>query len=225
MSRKYFYYSLPLLIFSNLMPIYGVVHYGWTLFSVIYLYWLELLFITFFDALKIWMAQGKPMPTSTKIFIGIKFILARIGIFCFYLIFLITFIGVLMSAKESRTDEMIQMVQALTLKGTFYKITALSFFANGLYNFYVSYYLPQKYKTQDADATYSFLDIHILVVHVSVVLIVFLHKGLTEKLHLEHQTSIILCTCLFVFIKVFAESIKSYSADKSLDEKQRDIYI
>jgi len=74
---------LPLIIFSNLFPLYGVLMYNWTIFSVVYIYWIELLIITFFQFLKIIVAQGEPRWSfSVNLFIGIKFLLLRAGLFC-----------------------------------------------------------------------------------------------------------------------------------------------
>ena len=81
-------YTLPLLLLTNLMPLYGVIRWNWTFFSVVYLYWLELIIISTFQLLKIFLAQGGSISCIAKIVIGLKFFLSRTGIFLFYLIFL-----------------------------------------------------------------------------------------------------------------------------------------
>ncbi|MEN9449260.1 MAG: hypothetical protein RJA25_2550, partial [Bacteroidota bacterium] len=41
-SGNYKNVILPLIIISNIFPLYGVIYYNWTFFSVVYIYWLEL---------------------------------------------------------------------------------------------------------------------------------------------------------------------------------------
>lgn len=43
---------LPLIIFSNLFPLYGSYQLQLTIFTVVYIYWIELLIISTFQLLK-----------------------------------------------------------------------------------------------------------------------------------------------------------------------------
>lgn len=50
------------LIFSNLVPIYGVIYLGWSFVSILYLYWFENIILAFFTILKLlWV---KPLQTE-----------------------------------------------------------------------------------------------------------------------------------------------------------------
>ncbi|MBP6154777.1 MAG: hypothetical protein KA457_08160 [Chitinophagales bacterium] len=218
-------YILPFILFANLMPIYGVLNFGWTLFSVLYIYWLELLIITFFDFLKIVSANGDDSTNWMKLVLGGKLILIRVGIFFFYLTFLITFIGIMLSAKNEDVKDLVTMADALFLKSTFYKITLLSVFISHTIDFYFSFIASNKYKNTTAQKEFIFLDAHILVVHIVIVLSVFLYKGLTEKMNIEHTSAIVACVSLFAIIKIVVDYAKAVTNNKDLPNKPTDIFI
>ena len=211
---------LPLIIFSNLFPLYGVINYNWTIFTVVYIYWFELLIITFFQFLKIITSQGESsISTWTKIFIGIKFLIGRCSLFLFYLIFIVTFLGVLASVKEDGKTNAVGMFEAIFFRGTFYRITLLSFILYNLVDFIVLFILNDNYKTAKPADNNNLLDAHILVVHIVVVLGTFLYQGVTDKLHWDHKSAMIACVSLFVFIKIIADFIKqSISGDTTDDQ-------
>lgn len=48
-----------MLVAVNLVPLIGVAFFGWTLFSVMFLYWLESAIVGFFNVLKIAKARGE----------------------------------------------------------------------------------------------------------------------------------------------------------------------
>ncbi len=48
--------SVLFLIAVNMMPLFGVLFFGWSLFSVMFLYWIENGIIGFFNIFKIALA-------------------------------------------------------------------------------------------------------------------------------------------------------------------------
>lgn len=54
-------YSITSLVVANLLPLYGVFFWGWNVFSLMLLYWLESLIIGVFNILKINKAEGKKL--------------------------------------------------------------------------------------------------------------------------------------------------------------------
>ncbi len=202
---------LPLIIFSNLFPLYGVINYNWTIFSVVYIYWLELLIITFFQFLKILIAKGEPKwKPSVKIVLGIQFLIARGGLFIFYLIFIVVFLGLMPSFEDdtNSTSGIISMSNAIYLKGPFFKFTLLSFALFNFVEFFVSFILNDQYKKSKPSDYNNFLDVHILIVHIVVVLGTFLHLGLTKHLHWDYKGAMIAVVSLFVIIKIIADVAK-----------------
>lgn len=200
---------LPLIIFSNLFPLYGVINYNWTIFSVVYIYWLELLIVTFFQFFKIILSKGEPKwHLSVKIFLGIRFLIERCGLFIFYLIFILVFLGLMAGKSDDDGSSLISMAKVISLRESFFRFTLLSFIIFNFAEFFVLYILNGQYKTSKPTDYNFILDAHILVVHVVVVLGTFLYLGATEKLHWNHKSAMIATVCLFVVVKIIADVFK-----------------
>lgn len=212
---------LPLIIFSNLFPLYGVIHYNWTIFSVVYIYWLELLIISTFQLLKIMFAEGDEEATFfSKLTIALRFFAFRTGIFFFYLIFIVVFLGFLISGKENSDGSGIQLFDVIFLKGNFYKITLLSFLVYNIVEFVVLFLLNGTYKNAKPEDNFIILEPHILVVHLVVVLGTFLYQGATENLNWNHKNAMIATVSLFVVIKIIIDIYRQrLSADVPEDQQ------
>ena len=216
---------LPLIIFSNLFPLYGVINYNWTIFSVVYIYWIELLIISTFQLLKILLAKGDTNATFfNKLALGIKFFIFRTGLFFFYLLFIVVFLGLLTSAKSGETKDAITMFEAMFFRGTFYRITLLSFILYNLVEFLVLFIANEKYKTDKPHDNFILLDAHIIVVHIVVVLGTFLYQGVTEHFHWNHKSAMIACVSLFVVIKIIADIIRQ-GLSGDVPEEQQEKFI
>lgn len=212
---------LPLIIFSNLFPLYGVIHYNWTIFSVVYIYWLELLIISTFQLLKIMIAEGDVEATFfSKLTIALRFFAFRTGIFFFYLLFIVVFLGFLISAKNNSDGSGIQLFDVIFLKGNFYRITLLSFLVYNIVEFVVLFLLNGAYKNAKPEDNFIILEPHILVVHLVVVLGTFLYQGATENLHWNHKNAMIATVSLFVVIKIIIDIYRQrLSADVPEDQQ------
>ena len=87
-----FRYSIPALILSNLIPVFGVLFLDWSAAAILILYWAENIVVGFFNVLKMIMAKGpkrisprRDIPgsvvrTSEKVF-GIGFFIVHFGAF------------------------------------------------------------------------------------------------------------------------------------------------
>ena len=136
---------IPFIIISNLFPLYGVLKFNWTIFSVVYIFWLEMLIVSTFLLLKILFSQGDSNATFTsKLILATKFFVFRTGIFFFYLLFIVVFLGFLVTGKEDFKNAGI--FQTMTLQDPFYKITLLNFVAFNLLEFLVQFLAIGDYK-------------------------------------------------------------------------------
>lgn len=206
---------LPVILISNLMPLYGVIQYGWTIFTVVYIYWFELLIVSFFQFLKILLAEGNTkISIFTKFFIAIRFLLLRIGIFIFYLIFIVVFLGILPNVNNKDNENLIQMSNAIFLQSDFFRFTILSFIFYNFLDFLFSFIINNQYKTALPNNFNIFLDIRIIVVHIVVILGTFLYEGITNFLHLNHKIAMIACVSLFIVVKLIADIIRGWSNDE-----------
>lgn len=211
---------LPVILISNLMPLYGVIQYGWTIFTVVYIYWFELLIVSFFQFLKILLAEGNnKISIFTKFFIAIRFLLLRIGIFIFYLIFIVVFLGILPNVNNKDNENLIQMSNAIFLQSDFFRFTILSFIFYNFLDFLFSFIINNQYKTALPNNFNIFLDIRIIVVHIVVILGTFLYEGITNFLHLNHKIAMIACVSLFIVVKIIADTIRGWSNDEDTSEE------
>ncbi len=174
--------SLLLVIALNLMPIWGVIHWGWTPFYVFYLFWLETLIIAVFNTLKIIGCRGdefdEKLHNSNHPYKGlhvnyvshagkaIRYLLMRIGIFCFYLIFIVTFIGIMASQKS----EHFSILSIILFRNPTFNYTLLAIILNQLRQLIFYFYINGDYKRTHPSDFASIFDGRQLIVHIAVVL-------------------------------------------------------
>ncbi|MEN9449222.1 MAG: hypothetical protein RJA25_2512, partial [Bacteroidota bacterium] len=187
----------------------------------------ELLISSTVSLLKILLAKGDPTATfSTKLWIAFVFFLIRTGIFFFYLLFIITFLGLFIPAQQpDGASGIVGMAQAIYLKEDFYKMAVLSFLLYNLMDFIVHFILNNTYKTALPKDNAGILDIHIFIVHIVVVLGSFLYMSTTTRLNWDHKAAIIVCVGLFVIVKIFADIIRHSSLFNPKQEDTTGTYI
>jgi hypothetical protein len=197
-------FLLPLIIISNLVPLYGVLKFNWSIFSIVYIYWLELLIISFFQLLKILFSQGDHKATIfTKTGIAIKFFLFRTGVFLFYLLFIIVFLGFLVTGHEKLTGTGIG--QTILLRNPFFNVVLMNFFAYNLIEFIVVFIYMRQYTVSLPYDHFTIFDSHMIVVHIVVVLGSFLYEFILKRFHAEHRDAMIACVCLFITVKIIVD--------------------
>ena len=83
-------YTLAAIIISNLLPVFGILFLGWSMGSVMILYWVENVIVGFFTVLKITFAGAQAGSGLGKLVI-ILFFCVHFGMFCVgHLIFITT---------------------------------------------------------------------------------------------------------------------------------------
>ena len=175
--------SVLFILLLNLVPIWGVIHWGWTPFYVFYLFWLETLIVSIFNAIKIFACRGdeydEKLHSSNHKYASLhvnyfshigkasRYLLVRIFIFFFYLLFIVTFIGFLASQK---TDDGLDIFKVIFFKHKAFNYTLLAFAINQLMQFLFDFYGNEDYKRTHASDFASIFDGRQLVIHVAVVL-------------------------------------------------------
>ena len=51
------YSTLAAIIFANLIPIWGILNWGWDLGAILFLYWLESIIVGVFSLVRMWIAR------------------------------------------------------------------------------------------------------------------------------------------------------------------------
>lgn len=198
-----------MLIIANLYPLFGVLQHGWTLFSVVYIYWLEFLIITFFDGLKILSSNKKPtISLIAKLLLWIKFLLIRFGIFAFYMLFIIVFLG-LKNMDSNNSKDMLTFAQTVSLKAPYFRLALFQFFVYNLLDFIVKYIATGAYKNETPFENFNFFDRRILVVHLSIFIGAFLYVFLADKLHFNAQNATLVCVSIFILVKIVPDMFLS----------------
>lgn len=152
-------------VMINLMMIIGVWRNQWPAFLVIYGFWLETLIISFFTSLKITFASGEGQ-IAPHILKGIKFMLIRIAILSFYLIFIVVFLGVMHVPKT----EFPKIMLSISFKDPVFNTTIAGFFLACIMDFIFNYWFNNMRMSKPPSYFFSFIDARTLIIHVVVVL-------------------------------------------------------
>ncbi|MEX1202207.1 MAG: DUF6498-containing protein [Ferruginibacter sp.] len=172
-----------IIIILNCIPILGVVFYSWAPFEMFWLFWVETLIIALFNAIRIFFAQNhpkdQPFNSTEKKYnklMSLKYMVARIGIFLFYSIFIITFIGFIGS------------------KGRYLEMLGIIFFQDILFNLAIAlivvsqtfylikfYFINKAYFYDNPKQYNAIFDGRQIVIHIAIVIgsfgVAFFFKG------------------------------------------------
>ena len=73
--------SATVLVAANLVPLVGVVLFGWDVFAVVFLFWLENVVVGFFNVLRmLWVERGAERMPAQKIAV-VPFFIVHYGLF------------------------------------------------------------------------------------------------------------------------------------------------
>ena len=213
--------SLSFIILMNLIPIAGVIFWSWTPFSVFYFFWLETLIIAVFNALKIVLCRGdeydQKIEQSHKILgqvhsspvshVGkaFRYLMMRIFIFFFYLLFIVVFIGFMHTNKE---DSLANMQIGLFMNKSF-NYAILGFVLSQALQFIFDFILNDEYKHTHTSDFASIFDGRQIIIHVAVV-IGGVFGGFMEKTGTENHFQLVSVFVMSVFcvVKTIYEIIK-----------------
>ncbi len=174
--------SLAFIIALNLLPIYGVWKWGWTPFVVFYLFWLETLIISVFNALKIVFCRGDEsdirLETSTHKYAEIHvkygshirkalgYLLIRIGIFFFYLLFIVVFIGFIITPSSGNHE----VLDTMLFFNTSFNYALGGFILNQALQFIFNFILNDDFKRTHASDFAAIFDGRQIIIHIAVVI-------------------------------------------------------
>lgn len=203
----------PLLVLSNLFPLLGVMREGWPFFLVLYVFWLEMLIITFFEEIKMIVSRAGEHGWE-KLRLMFFYGLVRGGIFCFYLIFIIVFIGLLGTSKEQH----ITVIKALIFRNTILNIAILNFIAYNLIDFIFNFILNKKYLKSKASDHNNIIDGRQVIVHIVVVLGAFLSNFILARSGNNYYYSNLGLVTLFIFVKIIGDFFSTANSEEDSPE-------
>ena len=134
------------LLLANLFPIYGIVFWGWGVFYVIFLYWLENVIIGVFNVLRMLLVEPEnKINWAIKVFL-IPFFTVHYGGFCFgHGIFVILLFGKDVIGEVPNTT--FPLIVALDiLKSTNFVYAVYFLLASHGFSFFYNYLYKKEYQ-------------------------------------------------------------------------------
>ena len=192
--------NAALQLVMNFIPLFGVILFNWSIFALIYSYWLETLGITFFNSIMILTARNsseKP-PHIKKSLLYLTF---HAGILIFYMFFIITFIGLMVAEKQ----EGIGFVKYLAFIDRSFRFTIFGLWIFQLIRLINNYFLSGLYKTFKADSYYMIFNVRSVMIHL-VIILGFFAFNYTSKM-INTRYGIIAFALVFVLIKSIADFV------------------
>ncbi len=195
----------------NIIPFLGVLFFNWSVFALLYAFWLETLGLSFFNSIRIAFAS-KDSDSSVHFVKAFRYFILRAGILLFYMIFLLVFVGIDISGKQGGVN----FAMYLMLIDIPFRITILSFFfIKFLELIYHYFYLGERKNTSSSDYN-KFFDSRLIVIHVVIVLGVFAFKFFNEKL--GTHTGVVAFAGVFVLVKMLVDLGTSLISKKITSE-------
>lgn len=182
--------NIPLiaLVVANLLPIYGVVFWGWSAFNIVLLYWAENIIIGFYNVLKIVFAKVEPpIANIGKLFMIPFFMIHYSGFVAVHGLFIFFLFGKKESLQSLGTFEhpwpcflifvqlLVSVIQHcwVTISNDMKYAIGFLFLSHGV-SFVHNYILAGEYKTSKPNDLMSQPYSRIIVMHIAVLAGAFL---------------------------------------------------
>lgn len=161
------------IIAFNLVPIFGVLIYNWQPFEAFWFFWVETLIVAVFNSIRIVFSQGRQQaaiknthPLTFNINKAIKYLFIRMGIFLFYSLFIIVFIGFVANNQTDKSN----VLTTLLFQNKFFNLSLLISIASQGYYLLFYFFRSGAYITAQTDNYAAIFDSRQLVIHIAVVL-------------------------------------------------------
>lgn len=197
-------FPLLIIILLNLIPVYGMFFLKWSIFSVLYFYWLETLVTSIFNALKMAYAAKEITGSRTKMIL--QYLLFRVAMFFFYLIFIFVFVGMIIATKEQLGDN---LKTILFLDKTFNWAVVGMILSYG-FNLTFNYILNDEYKQFSPNDFNIIFDFRTGIMHIVIVLGAVIYGFMEEKGMTSEQGSYIYLV-FFILLKTLYDIFTHFS--------------
>ena len=190
------------IIAFNLVPVFGVFFYNWQPFEAFWFFWVETLIVACFNCIRIVFSQGRQQeavyttqPLTYNINKGIKYLLIRIGIFLFYSVFIIVFIGFVANTHADKGN----VLGTLLFQNRFFNLSLLISFVSQGYYLVFYFFRNGAYITALPESYTALFDSRQLVIHIAVILgalgSIFLTKNTAYGNYSSTFIISLLCIC------------------------------
>ncbi len=203
-------------VVMNIVPLLGVIYYDWSVFALLYAFWLETLGLGFLNAIRIMFAK-KSEEKGPFIGKAVRFLFVSILILLFYMLFMVVFVGFQISDKQ----EGVNFVMYLMLLQPTFRTTIIVFFSIKFIELIYFYFIKKQCELTSPTDFHPILDSRIFVIHIVIVLGVFACQFFSERL--GNHSGVIAFACVFVLVKTVGDlvvgkfQIKNTSENESRD--------
>lgn len=212
----------PVVIFFiiafNMAPVIGVLFFNWQPFEAFWFFWLETLIMAFFNSIRIACSQGRQpgeqhvaRPLQFHTAKAFRYLAIRIGIFLFYSIFIITFIGFVANNNADKSS----VIATLLFQNRFFNLGLLISFVSQGYYLVFYFFRSGAYITASPDSYAALFDSRQLIIHVAVVLGAFGGVFLAQRTGVSSYGNLFIISLLCV-CKCAAE-LFNYKGDAALE--------
>ncbi len=194
--------SVLFIIAFNLAPLAGAIFFNWQPFEALWFFWMETLIMAVFNCIKIVFSQHRDLAVTQTdaamvyhIGKAFRYLLVRIGIFLFYSIFIITFIGYVANNNTDKSG----VLTTLLFQNRFFNLSLLiSIFAQGYYLLFY-FFRNRTFITAVPEQYASWFDSKLIIIHLVVVLGSFGSTFLIRQTSLGAYSGIVIIGifCLF----------------------------
>ena len=168
-------------IVLNAIPLVGYWYLDWSMFAIVYLYWVEALVISLFVFMKIAMARGPEKdgsvtPAGRRVYSAFKIMLLRVGILMFYWIFILLFVA--MGQGKYTPEQTMDNLMILAFANAGFNLAVLAFFLSQLTGFISNFIISDAFRQTSSSSHKLFFDARTVVIHVVVVVGTFAYQYL-----------------------------------------------
>lgn len=210
--------SIGLQILMNVIPLLGVIFYNWSVFALIYSYWLESLGLAFISSIKILFSVN----TGGLIFrikSSIKYFVVSTFFLLFYLLFIVIFLGLLMAQKQ----EGVMFLKYLLLMEPTFRYTVLAFLGIKLLELFFDFFLTNAYQTTEIPEQSAIFNPRTIFMHLVIILGFLSYQYLSEKFN--DRIGIIAFAAVFVIIKSLVDIVLAKRVIPQTNVTDKGIYL
>lgn len=185
--------SIPAILIANALPVYGAAVGSLNFFQVLYLYWLESLFLIFFQGIRIVCAGGKKMDadpypmkvdgkplkqkevllnTWGKIKLMLRYTFFQIFLLGFYLIFIIAFIMMQVTDKSQRSAGL----NTIFFGNFYFNLSLIAFMISAAIQLITGFFTNGSYRQMSPWNYINIFGARTIIMHVMIVTSVFIHQ-------------------------------------------------
>ncbi|MFZ4059026.1 MAG: DUF6498-containing protein [Ferruginibacter sp.] len=207
-----------LIIIFNIIPIFGVAFFNWQPFEAFWFFWVETLIIAFFNCIRIVFSQSqlpgevdtkKPMVYNTGK--GIKYLIIRFGVFIFYSIFIVVFIGFIANNNSDKS----MVLGTLLFQNKLFNLGLLISFVSQCFHLIIDFFKSGAYYTASPDNFGAIFDGRQIVIHVAIVVGALGSMFITQNTSYGHLGGVFIISLLCIG-KCFYDIIGENSTNKIL---------